>query len=196
MILIWFGIILIGTVGVVLFVLQQQGKIFTGSHRQELPSLHRTVFNLQIGDIVQYMGTDWVVEGHLTYNVKDFTWSEYMLQDGDRINWLSVEEDDLVEVALLEPTNQLDISETPPKQLNFAGETFRRVDSGTARMTRKGTIKKPTASRCKYFDYQGSNNRVLSIEIWDGEVEVTVGELINPKSLLILPGDGKRVYEI
>lgn len=195
MTLIWLLIIFVGTVGVVLFVLQQQGKLLTGSNRKELPSLHRTVFNIQIGDIVQHMGIDWVVEGHLTYTVGEFTWSEYMLQDGDRINWLSVEEDDRVEVALLEPTNQLDISEEPPKQLNFAGETFRCVDSGTARMTRKGTIKKPVASRCKYFDYEGSNNKLLSVEIWDGEVEVTVGELINPRSLLILPGDGKRVYD-
>jgi Domain of unknown function (DUF4178) len=192
--LVWLGIILVISVGIVVFVLQQKGLLFAGNNQKELPSLERTIFNIQIGDIVQYMSTDWVVEGHLTYNVNGYTWCEYMLQDGDRINWLSVEEDDRVEVALLESTNQLDISQTPPKQLNFAGDTYRCVDSGTARMTRKGTIQKRVAARCHYFDYEGPSNKVLSIEVWDGEVEVTVGELINPRSLLILPGDGKKVY--
>ena len=70
--------------------------------------LFRSVFNLQVGDIVQYMGIDWVVEGKLTYTVDEYSWMEYMLQDNNDIRWLSVEEDDTVEVALLEATNQLD----------------------------------------------------------------------------------------
>ena len=51
-----------------------------------------------------------------------------------------------------------------------------------------------TSEKCEYFDYEGANGRVLSVEIWNGDIEVTVGEKINPRSLLILPGDGKTVY--
>lgn len=61
-------------------------------------------------------------------------------------------------------------------------------------MTRKGTVVRRNAQRCQYFDYESSSDKVLSIEIWDGEMEVTVGERISPRSLTLLPGDGQRVY--
>lgn len=193
-ILVWLGVMAIVAAGVYLLVQQQRGTLPGSKPKKELPSLKRNIFNLQIGDIVQYMGVDWVVEGKLTYTVDEYSWYEYMLQDDKEIRWLSVDEDDTVEVALLEAINQLDVSQSPPSQLNFADENYKCVDSGVASMTREGTIQRRTASRCEYFDYEGSDDKVLSIEIWDGETEVTVGHRINPRSLTILPGDGNRVY--
>lgn len=194
--LVWFGIIIIVAAGVGLLVLQQRGTLSAGHTQKELPSLKRNIFNMQIGDIVQHMGIDWVVEGKLTYAVDKYTWFEYMLQDGDEIRWLLVDEDDTVEVALLETNNQLDVSQTPPRQLNFAGDNYQCVDSGVASMTRVGTIQRRAAAHCEYYDYQGSGNNVLSIEVWDGETEVTIGQRINPRTLTILPGDGTRVYGV
>ncbi|MEQ9368547.1 MAG: DUF4178 domain-containing protein [Coleofasciculus chthonoplastes F3-SA18-01] len=191
---VWIGIIVIIVTAVVLLVLQQRGQLSGLGERRRLPLEERTVFTLEVGDIVQYMGTDWVVEGKLTYNVGDYAWYEYLLQDGERICWLSVDEDDRVEVALLEPTQQLEMSGEPPKQLTFGGEIYRCVESGVAQMTRTGTTLHRTAERCRYFDYEGENNKVLSIEEWDGDIEVTVGELINPRMLTLLPGTGERLY--
>lgn len=194
MLLVWIGIIAIVSAGIVLLVLQQRGTLPGTGGSRHLPPVERTVFTLEIGDIVQYMDTDWVVEGRLTYEDNDYSWFEYLLQDGERIRWLSVDEDDRVEVALLEPTTQLEVSQQPPKQLTFAGETYRCVESGRAKMTRIGTTLRRTGEHCQYFDYQGSNDQVLSIENWDGEIEVTVGQRINPRMLSLLPGDGSRVY--
>jgi hypothetical protein len=194
MLFVWMGIIVIVATAIVLVVLQQQGVLSGGSRTRNLPPQERTVFTLEVGDIVQYMGTDWVVEGRLDYQVGEYIWYEYLLQDGERIHWLSVDEDDRVEVALLEPTNQLDFSGTPPKQLTFAGETYQCVDSGIASMTRIGTTLHRGAERCRYFDYEGSNPNVLSIEEWDGRMEVTVGQRINPRMLTLLPGTGQRIY--
>ena len=194
--LLWLGAIVIVAVAATLFVLQQRGVILAGKKSKELPSLERNIFNLQIGDIVQYMGRDWVVEGKLNYNVGGYIWFEYLLQDHNDIRWLSVDEDDRVEVAFLEPTDRLEVSKNPPKQLTFADQTYHRVDSGMAKMTRVGTTLRKTAERCEYFDYRGTDDNVLSIEIWDGEVEVTVGYQINPRSLTLLPGDGRRVYGV
>ncbi|MBE9126098.1 MULTISPECIES: DUF4178 domain-containing protein [unclassified Coleofasciculus] len=194
MVFVWIGIITIVVTAVVWLVLQQRGVLSgIGEHRR-LPPEERTVFNLEVGDIVQYMGADWVVEGRLAYNVGDYIWYEYLLQDGERISWLSVDEDDRVEVALLEPTNQLELSGEPPKQLTFADETYRCLESGIADMNRTGTTLHRTAERCRYFDYEGSDNKVLSIEEWDGRIEVTVGQRINPRMLTLLPGTGQRVY--
>lgn len=194
MLFVWLGIIAIVATGVVLLVLQQRGTLPGVGGSRQLPPLERTVFTLEIGDIVQYMDTDWVVEGRLTYEDDGYTWFEYLLQDGDRIRWLSVDEDDRVEVFLLEPNNQLEISKEPPKQLAFEGETYRCVESGIATMTRIGTTLRRTAERCRYFDYEGAQNRVISLEDWNGDIEVTVGQRINPRMLTLLPGTGSRVY--
>lgn len=190
----WTIIIVIICFGVALLVMQQQGILFPNKNSPQLPPLRRNIFNLQIGDIVEYMGRDWAVEGHLIYDVEGSTWIEYMLQDGDDISWLSVEEDDVVTVAFLEPNNTLDVPKNPPKQLNFAGETYTCIDAGIAQMTRQGTIARRKAETCQYFDYKSGSEKVLSIEFWDGDIEVTVGEKINPRSLRLLPGDGTRVY--
>jgi hypothetical protein len=203
MLFVWLGIIAIVATGVVLLVLQQRGTLPGVGGNQHLPSLERTVFTLEIGDIVQYMDTDWVVEGRLTYEDDGYSWFEYLLQNGDspigdsfasHIRWLSVDEDDRVEVFLLEPNNQLEVSKEPPKQLTFEGETYRCVESGIATMTRIGTTLRRTAERCRYFDYEGAENRVISLEDWNGDIEVTVGQRINPRMLTLLPGTGSRVY--
>ena len=86
-----------------------------------------------------------------------------MLQDGDDISQLSVEEYEMVQVAFLEANNQLEVSHNPPEQLSFARENYRRVDSGTAKMTHQGIIVRRNAQRCQYFDYESPNDKVLSI---------------------------------
>ncbi|MEM7727070.1 MAG: DUF4178 domain-containing protein [Cyanobacteria bacterium P01_A01_bin.45] len=194
--MVWLGFIVVVVIGVTLFVLQQQGKLPGSSSQKELPSLQRNIFNLQIGDIVQYMDRDWVVEGKLTYNDDGYSWFEYLLQDDNDIRWLSVDEDDVVEVSFLEPTTQLEVSQTPPDKITFNNDTYRCVESGTAKMSRQGTTLRRLAQRCQYFDYESTNQKVLSIEVWEGEVEVTVGHQINPRSLSLLPGDGGRVYGV
>lgn len=192
-----FYLVLIGIIVIIAIAVGyvlRQNQLSATPNRGELPPLERTLFTLQIGDIVQYLGADWVVEGQLTYNEDGFTWLEYMLQDGDRISWLSVEEDDLLEVQWLEPTNALEIESKPPKELTFEGEVFRCVSSGVALMKRTGNLQRRQSEKCHYYDYQGSGDRVLSIEDWDGEIEVTIGQSIRPSSLSLFPGSGGSVY--
>jgi Domain of unknown function (DUF4178) len=181
-------------IGAVIVIQRQPSILKESKKRQQLLSEERTVFNLKIGDIVQYIDKDWVVEGKLTYRDNGYTWFEYLLQDDNEIRWLSVDEDDRVEVAFLESTNFLDVEGTPPKQLSFVGDTYQQKEKGQATMSRTGTTLRRTAQICQYFDYEGQNDKVLSIEFWDGEYEVTVGQRINPRALILLPGDGRSVY--
>lgn len=175
-------------------LLSQQGKSTSVPTPQPSSPIERTLFDLQIGDIVQHDGSDWVVEGQLIYDEKGFQWQEYLLQDGDRRVWLSVEEDDWVDVQLLEPITNLEMSVNPPQDLTVDGRVYRCVGSGTAHMSRKGKLNRPNAETCRYYDYDGPDNKVLSVEDWDGDIEVSVGDRIKPKSLTILPGDGQSVY--
>jgi hypothetical protein len=191
----WLFILIMGIVGIVLYFRQQSGKsLGAAPPPPALPSLDRTVFTLEIGDIVQHLDTDWVVEGKLVYNNQGYTWLEYLLQDGSRRQWLFVEEDDVVEVALLEATSLLEVGTQPPPQITFANELYHLKESGTAQMTRQGSTLNRNAERCQYFDYQGPNHKILSIENWDGDIEVTAGQIIHPSILTLLPGDGRRIY--
>lgn len=198
MLLISLAIFAIVIIIAVININYQNSHQLSNQEPQNLPSKARNIFDLQIGDIVQYGDTDWVVEGKLTYTVSAYYWFEYLLQDSDRLAWLAVEEDDKVEVSLLEPNNTLDIPKIdinqPPSEIKLADEIYKYKDSGIARMMRTGLTMHRTAETCEYFDYQAPDNRVLSVEVWDGEIEVSVGSKINPRSLILLPGDGKTVY--
>ncbi|KPQ39902.1 MAG: protein of unknown function containing DUF4178 domain [Phormidium sp. OSCR] len=191
----YFWIFVILALGIAAFFIVRQKRLATVGKFSQIVPLERSIFTLQIGDIVEYMGEDWVVQGKLMYDDNGYQWQEYLLQDGDRIRWLAVEEDDQVQVSWLIPTDDLEITGTPPKQLQFAGDDYRCIESGEATMSRQGMTLNRNNKRCQYFDYRGPGNQVMSIENWDGDIEVTVGTIIRPSELLLLPGDGQRVYE-
>ena len=61
-------------------------------------------------------------------------------------------------------------------------------------MKRLGNTLNRQEETCEYYDYQCGLSLRLSVEVWDGEIEVSAGEKINPRMLTFLPGDGQRVY--
>lgn len=186
-------IVILIILGIYLFLRQRNASPQSDTEANNAPE-HRTIFNLQLGDIVEYMGRDWVVEGKLVYNDDGFIWLEYLLQDQQEIRWLSVEEDDRVELSWLQPTRNLDIPRNPPNPLTFDGETYRCIDSGTAKMEREGSVLNRQAEQCRYFDYESEDGKLLSVEDWNGEIEVTYGEAITPSALSIYPGEGESIY--
>jgi hypothetical protein len=186
-------IVVLIIVGVYLFLRQRQESPSTDREENNAPE-HRTIFNLQLGDIVEHYGRDWIVEGKLIYEEDGFTWIEYLLQDQQEIRWLSVEEDDHVELSWLQSTRSLDIPRNPPNPLTFEGETYHCVDSGVANMKREGATLNRQAEQCRYFDYEGEDGKVLSVEDWNGEIEVAYGQTIASGDISIFPGGGESVY--
>lgn len=191
---VWLGIIAIVLIGL-FFVVKQRHALPAKEDPKALPSLDRNIFTLQIGDIVQFEGADWVVEGRLTFDDSGYTWFEYMLQDGDEIRWLSVEEDDRVEVCWMETVSNLDVSSKPPERITHNGITYEQTEIGIAKMERIGTTMNKQAQICRYYDYGAADDQRLSVENWNDDIEVSVGRRIHPSSLTLLPGDGRRVYD-
>ena len=191
----WY-IISIIVAGFVLLLMQKQGLLPSVKSKQKLPPVEKNLFNLDIGDIVQHEGIDWFVEGKLIYNTGSYNWFEYLLREDDNILWLSIEEDDYVEVSLLRESDiTINLSnEKPPKTITYEDTSYKQTDSGTATINRLGNTLNREGQSCKYFDYKGGEDGRLSVEIWDGEIEVTVGNRINPRMLNFLPGDGQKVY--
>jgi hypothetical protein len=162
-----------------------------------LPLRERTLFDLQLGDIVQADGRDWVVEDRLLYDDEGFQWLEYLLRDGDEARWLVVCEDDWLEVSWLES-----VTFRPPlplpAELAWEGVTYTLREQGRARMTATLRRMNSRPGTCRYADYVAAEGRVLCVELWgsgeDMEAEVTAGLRIEPTSLGLLPGDGRSVY--
>lgn len=180
-------------------------------------SLERTLFDLRTGDIVQADGRDWMVEDRLLYNEEGFQWLEYLLRDGSEGRWLSVCEDDWLEVSWLErgPAElalELDRQPLPfPAQITWEGVTYQLKEQGRAAVSSSSRTMNRRLSGCRYGDYEAPDGQVLSLERWDGgspgtrppapgsdpglaEAEVTLGRLLDPASLVLLPGDGRSVY--
>lgn len=179
----------------------------------------RTLFDLRTGDIVQAEGRDWVVEDRLLYDEEGFQWLEYLLRDGSEGRWLCVCEDDWLEVSWLEQgpaelARQLDRQPLPfPGKISWEGATYQLKEQGRAAVTSTSRTMNKRLSGCRFGDYEGPDGLVLSLERWDGgspgsrppapgsepgpaeaEAEVTLGRLLDPASLLLLPGDGRSVY--
>lgn len=149
-----------------------------------------TVENMRLGDIVSYLGSDYMVEGHLQYDEDGWTWDTFMLKDGEDVKWLSVEWDDELEVVLWTEIEDIDVAPHPPETIEYQAEVFTREESGGAKVTRKGQTRRRNDVHMEYFEYEGSNDRLISVEKWGSDIEVSLGQPINPYGLDIYPGSG------
>ena len=152
-----------------------------------------TVFTLQLGDVVQYDNIDWIIEDKLTYNDDGWEWVEYLLQDGDRIGFLSVEDDDTLEVTFTEKVSDCPVENPPSSQITYRQQIYNRNEMGTATLKRQRHPERP-AETCQYYDYSGPGDAIMSVETWNGSIEVSVGTKVRPYQLTFLPGDGESVY--
>ena len=163
---------------------------------------HRTLFNLQVGDVVQRDMRDWIVESILEFNQSGFQWREYYLRDGEEGVWLVVVDDDRLELSWMHqvPPHEVSINFPLRDRLVYEGISYRLEEQGLAQYQRISRNSKQ-GGPCRFHDYAAEGGRVLSVEIYvqdasvdTGEIELCLGERITPESLSILPGDGRSVY--
>ncbi|WP_216903294.1 DUF4178 domain-containing protein [Synechococcus sp. CCY 9618] len=194
---VWFILPLLLLVAVALLLMRRQRL------RRTAPKLQaRTLFTLTTGDIVQYEGRDWVVEDRLLYDDAGFQWLEYLLRDGDDGRWLSVCEDDWLEVGWLEdvPAGELQgLTGDFPPRLRCRGQLYTLKETGRASVTTAARVMNRRLQGCRYGDYEGEDGRMLSLERWDdgvdpGPPELSLGRRIDPAAPVLLPGDGHSVY--
>ena len=181
-------LIVLVIVGVVIFVTQSNRN-----NRPREVRTNRTLFNLQLGDLVEFEGLEWFVEDILQYNDSGYKWTEYRVQSDTESRWLSVEQDDELYVSWMRNKSGVEITGEPPKRLTVDGVEYRLDERGTATLTRAGGLQ---ADTCQYYEYEGvdDDRKLMSIEDWGGKIEVAVGRSISPRMVTLTAGDGKRVY--
>lgn len=184
--LIILGVLLAGA-AVVIWYTSKSKQLGGGQRPKQLES--RNPFNLRLNDVVSYMDQDFIVEGKLTFSEEGWEWYEYKLADGRDIYWMEVDEEaGEWEVALYQEVDDLKISGKPPEQLDYHGERYSLAEKGHATMSREGDVGFKTLPQCRYFDYEGPEEKVISVEQWGQTYEVCAGEYLDEDMLEIMPG--------
>ena len=152
----------------------------------------RRLLDMHPGDVVAYYDETFLVDGRLLYDEEGTVWKTYLLGgavDG-RDRWLSVDDDDRIEIALYEvlPPGQVAVPDPPPQSLTVGAVTFQLQEKGTARVRKHDDKGTRDRGACRYADYRGPEGARLSVEWWGELPEVALGKPIREDEIMIMPG--------
>ena len=175
---------LVATIGFASYALWSRAQATGPSEKRE----ERTVANLQVGDIVQYLGTDFIVEGSLTLAEEDAKGPGprlYRIADGGR-------ERDLYsapggELLFLDETTLVDT--TISDALEHQGQHFRTREQVRSTALRSGQVgTRRMGGRVMVRLYAaGTSSRLLLLE-WPDHLDAFSGERVSPNLVDVLPG--------
>ncbi len=161
--------------------------IFKSRKKSKPSSEKKTVQNLGIGDVVSYYGQDFIVKGSIKYSEGGDQWFGYRLVEGDEVKWLGVEEDDGLELTFWEKV-KMRIPKPVPDVLNYEGEEFELEEHGHAKATLTEESGNARIVDVEYWDFEGKDENLLSVERWGEEYEVSVGSSIDDYDIEVYPG--------
>ena len=143
---------------------------------------------LKPGDVVNHAGRDWIVEGTLRLEQGGFRWDEHRLVDAGETLWLSVEDDEGLEIVVWDRRKGTGL-EPGPNELTVDGVEYTFDERGKANYTSEGVTGMAPGGRLEYADYEGPGSKRLAFERGEGEDswEVSVGEVVGEAMIDIYP---------
>ena len=153
-------------------------------------ALHGDVRSLKPGDVVAYEGVDYIVDRSMRFDEDGFKWDEHLLSDSGASGkslWLSVEDDEGVEVALYEKL--AGVALTPgAASLEHGGVTYQREEEGRAayRVERSGGAAGESGT-VEYADYSAGDQLLAFERYGTGGWEVSTGRKLSEHVLDIYP---------
>lgn len=145
------------------------------------------IFSLKQGDIVNVEGDDYEIEGAMHMDDEGWKWIEYKLKAGHKTYWLSVEQDDELEIILCQKI-VVDI-DGAPKKIEHDGVKYYLDESSDAVVKKsEGRMSVPEGKWVEYWDYYDKDEeQAFFIEKWDGEIETSIGRYIEEYNVEIFP---------
>jgi hypothetical protein len=142
---------------------------------------------IKVGDVIAHEGRDFLVRGSLTFDQDGFVWHEHHLDDTAVRRWLSVEDDEELELCLWTAVSAPALAPGDP-EVTWDGVAYTREEHGQARFTAAGSTGTGPEGAVEYYDYAAGEKR-LSFERYGtaGDWEVAVGEVVNERALDIYP---------
>jgi hypothetical protein len=163
---------------------QQPAKL---ADRNLAESRRASAQGLRVGDVVNYENSDFVVQGTLRFNQDGFVWEEHLLVDGDTKRWLSVEDDEGIELVIWDKMVDPDL-EPGANRILHGGTNYTLEERGHANYTADGTTGTARGGQAEYIDYEAGKLR-LSFERYGDESgwELSVGKVIGEGEVDIYP---------
>lgn len=142
---------------------------------------------LKVGDVIAHEGRDFLVRGTLAFDQDGFRWQEHHLDDASVRRWLSVEDDEELELCLWTAVDAPDLA-PGAGELSWDGTTYVRKEQGRATFTASGSTGTGPSGTVEFVDYAAGAKR-LSFERYGsaGDWEVGIGEVVNERALDIYP---------
>ena len=162
-------------------------KLFKGSKKKEVP-IERNLMSILPGDIIMYFGEDYEVTATVEWVEDGYSWKEYKLTNKGKAFWISAEIDDgEVSAGFYEVVEDIDFHENK-KELKYRDMVFKFEEKGKAQGVLTSKLGKQNY-KCKYYQYETEDgSQKISIEDYDGEMEMSIGEDLKQNEVNILPG--------
>jgi hypothetical protein len=142
---------------------------------------------ITVGDVIRFDGRDFIVRGSIRFDQDGFSWQEHFLDDVEVKRWLSVEDDEGLEIGFWTGLKGSDL-QPGPKTIQHGGKTYELDEKGSARFTAVGTTGTGPSGRVEYYDYE-AGDELLSFERYgEGDWEVATGRSVGEYELDIYPG--------
>lgn len=164
-------------------------NFFKKKKEPDYDPLNMKVTDLKKGFIFEYDMKSWQVVDEYTYDWGDNYFSkEFKISSGSDIMFLSVEEDDMIELSLQKKIRLSSLSEdiegeiirnkVPPKKIVYKGVEYYR-DKESPGYFKEEHSDKDWLEFISWEYYNEEEDRVLTIEQWDDrEFEASYGKVI------------------
>ena len=153
------------------------------------PGEDRSPTTIQIGDVVQHLGADFLVEGVVTFSEDGRGARLYRLFEdgGERFLYAKAGGSDPLLLAPAAITPEPSGGELP-ESLQHAGFAYRQTARAQASAIRVGQLgARKHSDRVRVFEYSGPGPARLLVVDWGDKLEAFAGERVLASALEILP---------
>jgi Domain of unknown function (DUF4178) len=142
---------------------------------------------ITVGDVIRFDGRDFIVRGSIRFDQDGFVWQEHFLDDVEVKRWLSVEDDEGLEIGFWTALKGTDL-QPGPQTIQHGDTTYELDEKGSARFTAVGTTGTGPSGRVEYYDYAAGDALLAFERYGEGDWEVATGRTVGEFELDIYPG--------
>jgi hypothetical protein len=165
---------------------KDEGDTLAAERKRLIAPAERSPTTIQVGDVVQHLGSDFLVEGVVTFSEDGRGARLYRLFEDGGEHFLYAKAGGS-DPLLLAPTT-VSVDGDPPESLQHAGGAYRQTARAQASAIRVGQLgTRKHGDRVRVFEYAGPGPARLLVVDWGDKLEAFAGERILASSLDILP---------
>jgi hypothetical protein len=167
---------------------KDEGEAHAAERKKLMAPAERSPTTIQVGDVVQHLGRDFLVEGVVTLSEDGRGARLYRLFDDGGEHFLYAKSGGADPLLLAPVVIAVEGGAEPPERLDHVGVPYRqsaRVQASAIRVGQLGARKH--SDRVRLFEYAGPGPARLLLVDWGDRVEAFAGERVLAGALEILP---------